>query len=126
MTTAARQRLAAIPHKQASDIRWADVPAQPGVGAHRDPVVTTACGQEIATTLVTRTNSRVRCPDCRAAIAPGDPGSVDAWLAQLDRQIAGAADRTRARYTAARDELRERLGLPAAAPGTPPAAAGPG
>jgi hypothetical protein len=57
------------PHMQASDVRVVDVPARPGVGAHRSFLVTTACGREdVQTTLVTRDPSRVRCPDCLDAI----------------------------------------------------------
>ena len=70
-TEARRQQMRARigPHKQVSDVGWVNVPAQPryGVGAHRDPVVTTACGREVATTLATRRDDLVRCPNCLAA-----------------------------------------------------------
>ena len=58
------------PHMQVSEVRTVDVPAQPGVGAHRSFLVTTACGKETQTTLVTRKPALVRCPDCLAAMDP--------------------------------------------------------
>lgn len=61
------ERLQRIPHMQASDVRTVDVPAQHGVIAHRNFLVTTACGEEMPTTLVTRRRDKVRCPDCLAA-----------------------------------------------------------
>ena len=65
-----RRFLVAIgPHMQVSEVRTVDVPAQPGVGAHRSFLVTTACGKEKQTTLVTRDSARVRCPDCLDAMA---------------------------------------------------------
>lgn len=67
-----RRPLDDIPHMQASEIRWNDVPAQHGLPAHRNAVVTTACGREKTTTLVTRRAEQVRCIDCKAAMsAPG-------------------------------------------------------
>ena len=66
-TTRRRRPVEDIPHKQASEVFTLDVPAQPGVMAHRDYLVITACGQEVATTLVTRRDDKVRCPRCRAA-----------------------------------------------------------
>lgn len=65
-TSKRRDRLAAIPHRQASEVRTVAVPARLGVMAHNDYLVTTACGQEMPTTLVTRRDDKVRCPDCRA------------------------------------------------------------
>jgi hypothetical protein len=107
--TPRRRAIYDIPHKQVGEIRWVDVPARPGVGAHRDPIVTTACGAEIATTLVTRINRMVKCPDCRLALAD-DTEAAGFWLDQLDRLIAAARnDRTRDMYTGQRDQLRERL-----------------
>jgi hypothetical protein len=50
-------------------VRVVDVPAAHGVGAHRDYLVTTACGEEKPTTLVTRRDDLVCCPDCVAAMA---------------------------------------------------------
>jgi hypothetical protein len=64
-----RRPLEDIPHKQVSDVRTVDVPAQPGVIAHRDYLVTTACRREMPTTLVTREDDRVRCTACKAATA---------------------------------------------------------
>jgi hypothetical protein len=66
-----RRRLEDIPHKQAGDVRVVDVPARQGVIAHKDYLVPTACGQEIPTTLVTRSDDRVRCTGCKAAMAAG-------------------------------------------------------
>lgn len=65
---ARRRRLADTPHRQASEVRITDVPAQHGAIAHKNYMVTTACGQEMPTTLVTRRDDWVRCPDCRAAM----------------------------------------------------------
>jgi hypothetical protein len=58
----------AYPHRQASEVTFADMPGQPGVSAFREAVVTTACGIEITTTLTTRSDDRVRCPDCLTAM----------------------------------------------------------
>jgi hypothetical protein len=69
-----RRPLDDIPHKRASDVRVVDVPAQHGIVAHKNYLVTTACGQEITTTLVSLDDERVRCAACKAAIAsPADP-----------------------------------------------------
>lgn len=107
-----RRAIYDIPHKQASEIRWVDVPAQPGVGAHRDPLVTTTCGDEMAATLVTRINRMVKCPDCRLALAD-DPDAAGFWLDQLERLIAAArAGQRRDMYIAQRDQLRVRLAAP--------------
>lgn len=57
------------PHMQASEKRIVDVPAQPGIMAHRQFLVDTACGREITTTLTTRRTDLVHCPDCVAATA---------------------------------------------------------
>ena len=62
-----RSRLAAIPHKQASDVRFVDVPSRNGLIAYKNAVVTTACGQEQPTTMTTRRDDLVRCTDCKAA-----------------------------------------------------------
>lgn len=59
-------RLAKIPHKRASDTRYIPT-VQPGMAPFRQPMVTTACGQEIVATLVTSRDDRVRCPECKAA-----------------------------------------------------------
>lgn len=67
---ARRWRLAAIPHLQVGEPRIVDAPAQPGIAAHKNYLATTACDQEMSTTLVTRETDRVRCPDCRAKIDP--------------------------------------------------------
>jgi hypothetical protein len=77
---ARRERLlrAVGPHLQVGETRTVDVPAQPGVGAHRDFLATTACEREVSTTLVTRIPARVRCPDCNTALAAlPAPGSED-------------------------------------------------
>jgi hypothetical protein len=65
--TAPRQRrpVEDIPHMQVSEVFTLDVPARPGVAAHRDYLVLTACGREVATTLVTRRDDKVRCVDCK-------------------------------------------------------------
>ena len=55
-----------IPHQQAGDITFAERPAQPGVPAGRDPMASTRCGIQIATTLVTLAGGPVRCPACKA------------------------------------------------------------
>jgi hypothetical protein len=68
---ARRRRRAEIPHKQASEVRTVEVPAKPGVLAHKDFLVTTACGEEMPTTLVTRQDDRVRCERCKAAMRDG-------------------------------------------------------
>ena len=65
-------RASAIPHKQVSGLTWVAVPAQHGIGAYRKAMVTTACGQEVVTTLATRRDDRVRCPECRAQAATGN------------------------------------------------------
>jgi hypothetical protein len=57
--------MAAIPHRQASDVRTVNVPARRDVMAHKDYFVTTACGQEMPSTLVTRDDARVRCSCCK-------------------------------------------------------------
>jgi hypothetical protein len=62
------------PHMQVSEVFTLDVPARPGVAAHRDYLVLTACGREVATTLVTRQDDRVHCPDCLAAMTAQDAG----------------------------------------------------
>ena len=66
-----RRFLEDIPHKQVSEARVTDVPAKGGIMAHREYNVTTACGREISTTFVTRTDERVRCADCKAAMSAG-------------------------------------------------------
>ena len=58
------------PHKQVSEVFTLDTPAQRGVMAHRDYLVLAACGREVATTLATGQDGKVRCPDCPAAM-PG-------------------------------------------------------
>jgi hypothetical protein len=70
-TEARRQQFAARvgPHKPVSEVVSFDVPAQPGVAAHRDYVVIAACGREVAPTLVTHQDDRVRCPNCLAAMS---------------------------------------------------------
>ena len=65
---ARRRRLAEIPHKQASEVRVVDVPAQHGLIAHQDYLVTTACGDEKPTTLTTRRDDQVHCARCLAAM----------------------------------------------------------
>ena len=65
-----RRPIEDIPHKQASDVRVVDVPARAGVMAHKDYLVTTACGEEMATTLVTTRDDKVRCPRRRATRNP--------------------------------------------------------
>jgi hypothetical protein len=67
---ARRRRLAEIPHKQASEIRITNVPAANGIIAHTLDQVTTACGEEKPTTLVTRRDDLVRCERCKAAMKP--------------------------------------------------------
>ena len=67
-----RMRAAIGPHKQVSKVRVVEAPAQPGVAAHRDHLVDTACGREITTTLTTLRDDLVRCPNCLAA-APQTP-----------------------------------------------------
>jgi len=69
--TPRRRPIEDIPHKRASSVRIVDVPARPGAMAHKDYLVTTACGREMATTLVTTRDDKVRCPRCRAAIEEG-------------------------------------------------------
>jgi len=60
-------RLAKIPHKRASETRFA-LTVQPGIAPFRQAWVTTVCGQEIVATLVTSRDDRVRCPECKAAM----------------------------------------------------------
>lgn len=56
------------PHKQVSE-RWSvEVPAQHGIIAHRNWLAKTACGKDVDTTMVTRRDDRVRCPDCLATM----------------------------------------------------------
>jgi hypothetical protein len=76
-----RRRFAAKvgPHMQVGETRTVEVPAQPGVMAHRDFLATTVCGRDdVASTLVTQTRDRVRCPDCLAEmgdlLCPGGEG----------------------------------------------------
>jgi hypothetical protein len=61
-------------HKQVSETRQVDVPAQKGVGAHRDFLCVTACGLEVPTTLASPKDEFVRCPDCRTAMAVAEAG----------------------------------------------------
>jgi hypothetical protein len=68
---ARRRRLRAIPHMQASDVTVTDVPAAHGIIAHKNYTVTTACGEPMPTTLVTRNPDRVRCDRCKTAMEPG-------------------------------------------------------
>ena len=62
-----RSRLADIPHLQVAEI----VPAQGVIAARKDCTSVTACGEEVASTLVmvTRAMTRVRCPRCLKAAA---------------------------------------------------------
>lgn len=67
-----RRRLASIPHKQVGDLRVVDVPAGRGIMAHKDYLASTACGEEIAATLVTTRDEHVRCAACKAAMTAGE------------------------------------------------------
>jgi hypothetical protein len=72
VTTRREQFLRKVgPHLQAGETRTVDVPARPGVWAHREFLATTVCEREVATTLVTRRADLVRCPGCKAAIGQG-------------------------------------------------------
>lgn len=70
------------PHLQVGDTRTVDVPAGQGVAAHRDFLASTACGLEVATTLVTRDRERTHCQACYDA-APYQPGDL---VLVLDRE----------------------------------------
>lgn len=112
MNTAAiparRRPLADIPHMQVSEVRVIDVPAVPGVAAHKDYLVTTACGQEKTTTLVTQSAGQVRCVDCKAMMGAQTAikhttvyvDAVDAHRANPNRATRDAMD---AAYRALRD-----------------------
>lgn len=65
-----RDRFAAKvgPHKRAGEVRTVDVAAKDGVAAHREFLVSTACGREVPATLSAHQNDRVRCPECRLVI----------------------------------------------------------
>lgn len=70
MSTRRSRLLRAVgPHKQTGDVIKTSVPARLGVGAHTDFTVTTACGKTTQTTLATRRDDLVRCPDCLGAMA---------------------------------------------------------
>jgi hypothetical protein len=66
-----RTRLLTVigPHKKAGDTRHVPAPARRGVAAHNDYLAPTACRREVATTLATRQDNLVRCPNCLAAMA---------------------------------------------------------
>lgn len=66
-----RERLRSIPHIRASEVTVVDVPPQNGLIGYRDFRVTTACGEELTTTLTTRRADRVRCEKCKAEMAGG-------------------------------------------------------
>ncbi len=85
------------PHKQVGEARTVPVPAGHGIIAHNDYLAPTACGREVTTTLVTRQDHRVRCPECLAAMTgtgdlrvsaiSSDPRCRAGRRAQSPRQI---------------------------------------
>lgn len=97
------RRMREIPHLQIGDVRQVAAPAQPGVAAHTDFQSTTACGEEIASTLATRMTIHVRCPRCLAA-----------WAAGLTAEDRGVALHDAEHRLASADDLmtpRTRQGL---------------
>ena len=105
-TAPARRRrpIADIPHMQVSEVQIIDVPAVPGVAAHKDYLVTTACGQEKNTTLITRTIAKVRCTDCLAAM--GIPAALERATAYTAAVAACRANPNQATRDALDDAYR--------------------
>jgi hypothetical protein len=64
-----RRAIFAVPHMAVTARRRGADYVVPGIGAVSSWVVSTACGKEKSTTLVTWSRAAVRCPDCRAADA---------------------------------------------------------
>jgi hypothetical protein len=63
------------PHLQVGATRVVDVPAARGIDAHRSYLASTACGAEVASTLVTRDRERTHCQACYDA-QPYQPGDL--------------------------------------------------
>jgi hypothetical protein len=69
--TRARARIREIPHLAVTPVTWRhdigdEIARRAGM-----PMVTTACGIEETTTLTTRREDRVRCPNCLQVITEG-------------------------------------------------------
>lgn len=101
-----RDRFAAKvgPHKRVGEVRIVDVPAAGGVAAHRDFLVRTACDQEVATTLSTHQDARVRCPDCRLVI------ESDALTADQRNQVGSGQCPVMMEHPSGRPDSRCTLG----------------
>lgn len=116
------RRLREIPHLQVGDMRQIAVPAQPGVGAHTDFRSATECGEEIASTLVTRDMRRTRCPRCLEAHAARlTPAQRDARIVCAESDLLDHSGHVRSGLTArARQDLVREIQVLRAANGWGP------